>query len=127
MSRFAGKTGEVKIAPTGTEEATVLGVKSWDIDTKGDAVDVTGMDSGGKKEFIPGLTEWSGTAECFIDSEETQILDEIVSGVYVDVIFEITDALTFSGSGVITGIKPTVAVDGAVTVSLSLQGSGGIV
>jgi len=127
MSRYAGKTGEVKIAPHGGTLAAIVGVKSWEIDAKCDAVDVTGMDSGGAKEFLSGLTEWNGTVECFVDSSELQILDEIREGVPCDVAFAVqTGGLTFSGTGVITGIKPSVSVEGAVTLSLTIQGSGGL-
>jgi len=121
MARLTGKKGSVTIGASG-----VYGVKSWEIDAKCDAVDVTGMDSGGAKEFLSGLTEWNGTIECFLDSENF-ISNSVLGGAPVSfslVSDATTPKITCSGSAILTGWKPSVSVEGAVTLSITFQGTG---
>lgn len=118
MARLSGKGGSVSIG------GSVLGVKSWDIDAKGDAVDVTGFDSAGEKEFISGLTEWSGTAECFLDAGGYLASTALGTSVSVSLASSSTaPKVTCSGTAIVTGWKVSVPVEGAVTLSIAFQGS----
>jgi predicted secreted protein len=121
MSRIAGKAGSVLI--DATVPAAVLGVTSWDADLQGDVTDTTGMDSGGTKEFLAGLTSGTASVECFSDGTlNTDIRPGLT--VLVNLKHVSTDANYWYGDGIVTSVKPTVAVDGAVKFSLGVQFSG---
>ena len=126
MPRIAGKAGQVW-CDTGvpTEADIVLGVTNWELDLKGDAVDTTGMESGGTKEFLAGLTEGTATVECFADvALDAHIIEGAILGCYL--LYADGDASGWTGSGILTSKKPSVAVDGAVKWTLALQYSGTI-
>ena len=123
MARLSGKAGEVKA--DATVAATVYGVTNWEIDYKGDAIDTTGMDSAGAKVFIGGLTEISGTVECFHESDHELNTDITPAAtILVELYYATGDASAWHGSAVVTDTKPTVQVDGAVKWSITFQGTG---
>lgn len=117
MARFSGKTGSFSTS------STYIGVESMDIDYKGDAIDVTGMDSSGAKAFIAGLTEWSAEVTGFVNGAISSLVPgtTVTAGVWST---GSTGAPKFTGSGIITGLKVNSTVAGAVNVTVSVQGSG---
>jgi len=126
MARVAGKAGQVWAdAGVPTEADVALGVTNWELDLKGDAVDTTGMDDAGVKSFIAGLTEGTGSIEAFADGAlDTDIVPGTTIGCYL--LNADGDASGWTGSAIVTGLKPTVAVDGAVKWSIGVQYSGTI-
>lgn len=128
MARISGKAGQVwaDIAPGPSSEADViLGVTSWDLDLKGDAVDTTGMDSGGAKEFLPGLTEGTGSVEAFADGTlDTDIRPGTL--LHIQLLYADGDTKGWFGTAICTGLKPNVQVEGAVKYTIGLQYSGTI-
>ncbi len=135
MARLAGKKGAIYTDlgdGVGENPAEVLGVTSWEIDYKGDAIDVTGMDSSGAKSFIGGLTEWTATVECHWDSDEAQLADTLKPGnrIALQLYLDNSGSPIFGDSpyvyAIMTDFKPSVAVDGAVAVSMTLQGTGAL-
>lgn len=126
MARQSGKAGQVWIDSTQpTNDDAVLGVTSWELDLRGDAIDVTGMDSGGAKEFVGGLTEGTATIECYADGA---LDSDIVEGsqVYCWLLYADGDTSAWQGRGIVTQKRPSVTVDGAVRWTLVVQYSGGI-
>ncbi len=118
MARQSGKSGSVTF-----DSGTTLGVTKWDMDQKCDAVDTTGMDSAGAKEFIPGLTEFSGTFEGNWDGTGAPPMAGAVAAMILD-----TGASTYDfATAIITSLKPTVDSKGVVTFSCAFQGSGALV
>lgn len=122
MARFAGKGGTATFGGS-----AVFACKDWECDYKGDAIDVTGMDSSGAKEFIAGLTEWSATVNGFA----TGALSTIVPGTTVALVLRGAaaadgDVPNWTGSAIVTGLKVSTAVDGAVEVGCTLQGTGAL-
>jgi len=121
MARFAGKTGSITVI------ATNIGITSWEIDAKADAIDVTGMDDAGIKEFLAGVTEWSGSFEGFAGGTVT---GSVVGTAITNAVFSSGGAgspkLTATGGGFITGLKVSTEVTGAVKVSCTFQGSGAL-
>lgn len=119
MARLSGKAGSATINAVGYK-----GIKNWEIDYKGDAIDVTGMDSSGAKAFIGGLTEWSGSVDMNWDT--TQAIPTpaaIVAATF----------LTGEGSGsydsyagnvIVTSAKLSIPVEGAAQLNLTFQGTG---
>ena len=126
MARTAGKTGQVWIdSTTPTESDVVLGVISWELDTKGDAVDATGMDNAGVKEFVAGLTEGTGSVEAYADGT---LDSDIAPGttIKVSLLYADGDTDCWYGDAIVTGKKPTVEVSGAVKWSIGFQFTGTI-
>lgn len=123
MARLSGKSGTVTVGGT-----AVKGVKSWDIDAKCDAIDVTGMDSLGAKAFINGLTEWSGTVECLLDADGYVAVGSLVAGAIAVSLVSASAApkVTASGSAIVTGYKISTPVEGFVSLSLAFQGTGAL-
>ena len=117
MARYAGKSGGITNAGSNVE------FSNWEIDAKGDALDVTGFDSAGKKEFIAGLTEWSGSATGFATGDDTSYSPGTSLAA---VVFSSgsAGAPKLTGTIITTGLKVSAAVDGAVTVDLTFQGTG---
>lgn len=131
MARLHGQSGQFKEDVTGGTPAVVVGITNWNIDVKGSADDATGMDSSGKKAFIAGLTEWSGSLSGMWDTTETDIIDAPIlnAGATLDVEFwETADAgdTHYNGTVIVTSFKPEVAVDGVVKLSVDFQGSGAL-
>lgn len=128
MARLAGKAGAFKI--DATVPADPVGVTSWELDYKGEAVDITGMDSSGVKEFIAGLTEAAGTATLWAtdDAQNPVANTEIRPGLtcVVWLFHAATDAASWNGNAIITDVKPTVQVSGAVEYNISFQFTGAI-
>ena len=121
MARLSGKSGSAAVGG-----AAVLGVSSWEIDYKGEAVDVTGMDSAGAKAFIGGLTEWSGTIEGTMEAGAT--MPTPAASVAVSLVDSTPSAAnkTYSGTVITTGVKVSTSVEGAVKYSISFQGTAGL-
>ena len=123
MARFAGKAGSITVA------ATNIAITSWEIDAKGDAIDVTGMDDAGVKEFLAGLTEWSGSFEGFATGTVAGSVPgtSIAAAVFASSVTAGAPKLTAPAlGGFITGLKVSSAVEGAVKVSCTFQGSGAL-
>jgi len=120
MARFAGKAGSI------TNAGTNIAITSWEIDAKGDAIDVTGMDDAGVKQFLAGLTEWSGSFEGFAEGTVAASApgSAITAGVFASSVTAGAPKLT--GTGFVTGCKVASAVEGAVKVSVTFQGSGAL-
>ena len=120
MARFSGKGGSI------TNAGVNIALTSWDIDAKGDAIDVTGMDDAGIKEFLAGVTEWSGSFEGFATGtvDASKPGTAITAGVFAS--SSSSGAPKLTGSGFVTGLKVSSAVDGAVKASVTFQGSGAL-
>jgi len=124
MARTSGKLGSATI-----NAVTYNGVTNWEIDYKGDAIDVTGMTDAGVKAFVGGLTEWSGSMDVVWDN--TQALPTpaltLAATVAVSLVTGATGALdTWAGAVIITDCKVTVPVDGAIKLSCTFQGTGAL-
>jgi hypothetical protein len=118
MARFSGKAGSI------TNAGTNIALTSWEIDAKGAADDVTGMDDAGVKEFLAGLTEWSGSFEGFATGD---VSASAPGASFTAAVFKSSataGAPKLTGNAISTGLKVTSAVDGAVKASCTFQGSG---
>jgi predicted secreted protein len=125
MAAISGKAGSVKV--DATVPAVVYSITSWEADLKGDAIDVTGMGDSGAKTFIGGLTEGSCSFECYEDSDHVLNAD-IAPGasVLIQLRYVSTDAAAWHGEAIVTSLKPTVSVEGAVKWSVAAQFTGAV-
>jgi len=119
MAHIAGKTGMVNIATV--DEA---GIRNWTLDYSVDMLETTdfadGAATNAAKTYIPGLSGWSGTFEGFKDGAPEAL------GFASSVALKLEEDATYfwTGSAYITGIHPSVAVDGVVTYTYDFQGTG---
>jgi hypothetical protein len=135
MAAIGGYGGGVSIGATGAPDV-LLGVKKWDLEDNADLEDTTPMLRSTVppyKTFEPLLSEWSATIEGQLDTDDakfhgaTAAAVEIYPGHDCDVVLYIDptdDTQAYSGAGKIKKVKPSCAVDGVVTFSIEVQGTG---
>jgi len=97
----------------------VAGIKSWTLDQVMDALDTTAFDSGGHRQFIPGLDAWSGSFEGYKDGAPLTI----GTVVHLELRESSTATQQFRGSAIITGLHVNTSVDGLVTYGYDFQGT----
>lgn len=114
MARLAGKAGQVDAA------AEVVGVKSWSIDYAYDALEGTGFDSAGVREYLPGVSGWSGSFEGYKDGVPLTIGTEVALALKESQ----TATEKFTGQAIITGLHAVVSHDGLATYAYDFQGTG---
>jgi len=123
MAAFSGKAGSVSL----TGITTNVDVTSWNINLEGDAIDVTGMSEAGVGAFIGGITRWSGDFEGFATGTIAALVPGATATTFTFASGSTGAPKYTAGSGgtvLITGVKCSASVDGAVKVSCSFQGSG---
>jgi len=98
-------------------------VHSWTLSYAGDVLETTDFDdSTGGRSYIPGLTGWTGSYDCFWSSGNTAIPGgtgtiKLQTGVS-------TSSNLFTGAIIITGMDVATPVDGIVTQTYTFQGNG---
>lgn len=126
MAKIHGKGGSVKSTGGNTT------VNNWTLSLVGDAVECTNFDSTGGREYIAGLTGWSGGYDCFFSSTG----NVLVPGVTRDVVLTVSSGVStgiastgkwcFWGEAIITGMDITTNVDGVITQNYTFQGTNAI-
>lgn len=118
---LAGKGGSVYLGANKVAEIT-----SWSLDLGADDIEITSFDSAGKKEFLAGLTEWSGSFEGNFKPDDTNgqkaIFEAWANGTPVSLVLKVDDTVSFSGSAF---VKPSVEVpaDDKASFSCDFQGT----
>ena len=101
------------------------GFFNWAIDQVANPLDSTDFESGGHKEFIIGLDEWSATAEKHWHSDvDTSVW---LGTIKIIIFFEDTSTdprIRWEGWAVVSGLHPGAAVDTIINESLDFQGTG---
>jgi len=123
------------MAVTGTGGAVKLGankiaeISNWSLDLGADDIDITSFDSGGWKEYLAGLKEWSGSIEGNFDSTDTTgqkaILNAWINGETLEFTFEVSSGVSFQGEAF---VKPSieVPVDDKASFSCDITGTGAL-
>jgi hypothetical protein len=108
---------------TTTEQS--VGFYNWSLEYTAEAHDVTQfiLSSPWPRSFIPGLTNWTATAERYWQTSDlfTQNGTEAI----VRLFWDHPNNKRYEGWGIVTGISATTPVDGVVTQTLNVQGSTG--
>ena len=143
MAIYSGHDGEFRfINPTGTP-AAIANMRNFTVESTQDAVEVTTMSGTGFRDYLPGLSTFTVTADIYYDDADPATVDlfEAVSedmitdadaATYVNADFEVyptgneTGNQKLSGKGVVTSFSITSAVDGMVEASVTIQGSGAL-
>ena len=97
----------------------VAGIKSWSLDKTVAVHDSTGFDSSGAKVFVTGASEWSGSFEGYKDGAPLSV----GSAVGLELRESSTSTQQWRGTAIITGIHPSVSIDGLVMYSYDFQGT----
>lgn len=100
--------------------AAVAGVKSWTLDKTMEVADTTGFDSSGHRTFSPTIDAWSGSFEGFKDGVPLTIGSVLL----IELQESSTATQQYRGTAILTGVHPSVSVDGLVLYSYDFQGSG---
>jgi len=118
MAEISGLAGGVNIGTTlGT-----LTFRSWTISYTQATVDTTTF-ADGTRTRVPGILEWSGSAEALLDGTTAPALPTAAIAATVATFSADADK-TWKGSIIITGLTPAVVVDGEATCTVTFDGSG---
>ena len=99
----------------------VAGIKNWSVDYAFDPLDVTDYQSDGVREVIAGRSQWSGSFDGDKDGAPLSV------GVIVYVALnedKSSNAGTWVGQALLTGISAAAPSDGVVTYSYKFEGTG---
>ena len=120
MAEVVGKNARIYMG-----KVRLSGMRDWTIDYTADTVETTDYDDAGVKQFLATLTGWTGTFSGFgHPGWETAAA---VGTQYLGSFFvSASTGSSYTGSVIITGASPGVAVDGAAVVSYTFQGTGAL-
>ena len=112
-----------------TPETIVGGQSGATLNRSMDTIETTSKDSGGWQEFIGSLKSWSMDCEGFYvasDAAYTSLETAWLNKTAVEVEIRV-GIKTFTGSALITDFPMEFPQDDAVTIKLTLQGTGALV
>ena len=119
-----GSEGLIKVG-----SATLAEVKSYSLEESADTIETTKMGDAART-YLPSLTSFSGSIDCFWDETDTSGQVALAVGASVTLVFypEGADAgdTYYSGTALVTGKTITGSFDGMVEASISVQGTGAI-
>ena len=121
MAKITGKNAKVLHNSTEIAEA-----KEWSLDWTVDSVDVTSfISTGGQsnaKDYLVGLTDWSGSITCVIDSGGI----DLTLGTSYQIKFYVDGSHYFDSGAAgcfVSGISPSVAKSGDAALTFNIQGT----
>ena len=123
MATHHGKEGVVTAGGTAIGELT-----GFTIETTGDVVEDTQL-SDSEKSFLAGRTSFSGTLEMHYDEADAQ-QETLTAGSSISFVLlpegNDTGDQSFTGTGIVTGMSISNAMDGIVSRSVTFQGTGAL-
>ena len=124
MGTHKGSEGFVKVG-----SATIAEVKSYSLEESADTIETTKMGDAARS-YLPSLTSFSGSIDCFWDETDTSGQVALAVGASVTLVFYPEGADSgdtyYSGTALVTGKTITGSFDGMVEASISVQGTGAI-
>ena len=128
MGAAAGKLGTIVY-----DGGSVATVNDWGLDLTNDMLDVTSFTTSAPqwREFITGLSSWTGNISGIFDGASTgqnDLITNSITPVSASVTLEMdqTAGGKFTGSVFLSGFGPAAPIEGEVTVSWDLQGTGAL-
>ena len=123
MATHHGKEGVVTAGGTAVGELT-----GFTIETTGDVVEDTQL-SDSEKTFLAGRTSFSGTLEMHYDETDAQ-QETLTAGSSISFVLlpegNTSGDQSFTGTGIVTGMSISNAMDGIVSRSVTFQGTGAL-
>lgn len=112
----------------------VLGFYNWTLSYAGDTLEVTSFDnSSGGRNYIPGLTSWTATADKHFLTANNEVDDWVgeTCEIRLFISYESTPSGSTSsqywkGDTIVTGLDHTTPVDALVDQSISFQGDNAL-
>ena len=124
MANHKGSEGTVHVGTSAIAE-----IKSINLSESMNLIDDTNIGDTAKT-FQSGTTEWEGSVDCFWDETDTNGQVALTIGSSVTIKFYLEGATTgdtyYSGTGLVTGITRSSAIDSMVDASFTLKGSGAL-
>lgn len=124
MTTHSGSEGTVKIGAN-----TVAEIRSYSIEESADVQEDTALGDTART-FKSGLTQWSGSLDCWWDETDTNGQGALTIGASVTLnVYPEGDASTdayYTGTAIVTGITRQASFDGNVEASFSFQGTGAL-
>jgi hypothetical protein len=121
MATHHGKEAVVTVGGTGIDNVT-----GFTLDTTHDTVEDTQL-SDTSKTYLVGRGSFTGSIDMNYDEESTE-QGLLVSGASLSFVFlpegNVTGDESFSGTGIVTGMSINTPLDGAITRTVSFQGTG---
>lgn len=128
-----GFAGKVYASTDGGTTQTVVGeVREATLSISVNEIDATSYDSQGWEEYIPGMKSWELEVDQLYvqaDAGQVALYNALVNGVVLDVYLYPKDEngeTGYSGKAFITSWELGEPVDDAVTLSVSMRGSGAL-
>lgn len=122
MATTKGSEGLVKVG-----SATIAEVKSYSLEESADTIETTKMGDAART-YLPSLTTFSGSVDCFWDETDTAGQIALAVGASVTLVFYPEGATSgdtyYSGTALVTGKTITGSFDGMVEASITIQGTG---
>lgn len=127
MAQKKGYEGNMKFDVSTTPTA-IGNCHVWGLTLAGDTVEITDFSSTGWKAFLGTLKSWSMTGEAYLDESDSAqaALRAAVAGTAATIAAWVDGTNGYYGEGIVTSWNPSAAVDGVITVSFGLQGTGAL-
>lgn len=123
MTALAGIGASTSEASTAINQAS-----KWTASIKNATKDVTPFGASGNFQInIPTINSWTAKITAFLDSSDTGQTDLLAGiGTTIAVVLKVDGTHNLAGSAILSGIDPSVDVQGAITCDYSFTGSGPI-
>ena len=128
MAAVTGKSGTILF-----DGGSVATIKSWSMDIQTDMHDVTTLSTGTVqwREFVGGISGWTGSAEGTFNSASTgqdNMITKTMSASTAAIILEMDKdgGGKFTGGCLCESMSVNVDIDSQVGLSWSLQGNGSL-
>jgi predicted secreted protein len=128
MGAITGKSGFVQY-----NSGTVVRVNSWSMDIDNGVYDVTSFSTSTVqwREYVGGLSGWTGSIDATFDPTSTGIDDLIADTMTastgtVNLVMDKTNGGSFSGGAVLNTMSVGADIDGPTTISWSVTGNGAL-
>jgi len=131
MGATAGFEGGLYLAEASTQ-TPIAKVREATLSIEAETIDTTNFDTNGWAENIPSFKSWSVEAELlYVPDDESQegLEDALMANTPVEVVLypkDVASAKGYKGTAYITSFELGVPVDDAVTMSVTLTGSGAL-
>jgi hypothetical protein len=113
MAELHGNAGSVTFA------GIAANVMSWSLSWDGEVHDITSFDDDALRIFMAGLSSWTATIEANHDATNTA-----KPGDTGQCILSVDGTVDYTGTIFVTNVSVSTPVDGIVTVTYAVQGSG---
>ena len=128
MAAVQGKKGSINY-----DGGNVATLNNWGLDVANDMLDVTSFTTSAPqwRIFLDGLSTFTGNVSGIFDGASTgqnDLITNSITPVAATVILEMDQIVggKYTGSVLLSGMSPSVAIDGTVEISWDMQGTGAL-